>query len=720
MYNTNGSPNQSASTFPDSASRYTQNQEQVEAGVPTSQPQVEVADASCSSNLSHKNNGQLFMQSGFPSMIPGHVAGGGPRGSDTSPLSNSPSNVTDHHSMNKLPSNKHNSSSDREHPSVNGTPEDFPFPHIQYSRSELTRINPYELREEMVNVWTLLSDRALKRGINIEGDGIYWCAAKYETDVVSDGTISLETAEHRLHLYKNVLMKLYPIIVVDKDLSLEELRKNHPTKFVTIMSTASLLLNDVNYQNECIILLNRAYQSVIYDVMLVGSKTFELLECLILLICWYNEPAFYHQLKCNMLTYLMVSMASDLGLAGMSIGMNSASLKYERIIRPQVLVDANSVECRKLWLFVYCCTAGFTNFTRKSAFSLWSKYTEECCEIVEASHLPLDERRVVFFAKLARILEEISTSLYSTGSNPPSILDPKVAYLVLFFEEKLNSLYESVKRHTDIYEPFFHAVQVYLHQMVLYVPYDDSLGRSPFSEYSLAIGRFICSSESINCLSWCLSSSLRCIELFHGQLDEGLASLPFFAYSRYVFCVSMVLKVHTLVLLTPGLQKIFPLSPDHISIVCEISTRLDSISRKFTFSNATLSFSFIIKLLLLFFDRQVQRRLNGKEAKIPDLDIPKKQPTFLDPNDCVNRFSKSSNQYRGESLPGSPLDILSSVAVDSRRQSQVNIDSDKVKKLDKLSDNKSEEEEYPSWLMNDDFWKDMIPNIEAFTGYDVL
>jgi hypothetical protein len=547
--------------------------------------------------------------------------------------------------------------------------------------------------------------------------------ARYETDIVSDGTISLENAENRLRLYREVLMKLYPIINLDPSVTLEELRIDTPTKFLVIMSTTSLIISDdQSRQNECLVLLNRAYEAVVYDVMLVGSKTFELLECLILLTCWYNEPAFYHQLKCNLLTHLMVSMATDLGMAGMSIGKNSPSLKYERIIRPQVLVDATSIECRKLWLFVYCSTATFFTLTRKSTFTLWSRYTEECCELLAVSDLTIEEKRVVFFAKVAHIFEEISTALYSnsTGPSPPSILDPRVIYLVRYFEEKLKTLYESVKYCADMYEPFYHAVQVYLHQLVIYVPYDENLGRTPFSEYSLAVGQFETTSESVSCLSWCLSSSMRCIELFHSQLDEGLAALPFFAFSRYIYCVAMVLKVHTLVLLTPGLDKICPVSPEQIGLIRQVSSRLDLISRKFIFSNSILSFNFIVKLLIMFFDRQVEVGLAGRDGNT-DKATPRRDGL---PNGNVNPIFKPNSQLKkSESLPGSPLDILSTVAVDSRRQSQVNFDtpySMKAKGPVKVSGSGDEEEDYPYWLMSDDFWKDMIPNIEAFTGYDVL
>lgn len=724
LYSSNGAAaiKSNPTLFSDSASRYTQmGRNEGNGQPPMNQP---VANINQPSPMGHSIPTSSSMVSSYVKS--------GPQ-SATPPFAGSPNNVASTSSEYSVPySHKVSVSMAKDHPSVNGTPEDFSLicGPSQPTDQAVTRINSYEIREEMVSLWSLIGERSHKKSLNM--DRSHAQIPSYETDIVSDGTITLARAEMRFALFRDILCKMHPIVFMDRGTSMEELRREKPMKFLAVMSTASLVISDPNQQDESIIIHNRAYEAVIYNVMLVGNKTFELLECLVLLTFWYNEPAFYHQLKCNLLTNLMVSTAVDLGLAGSSIGQNSPSLRYERVLRPQVLVDPTTLECRQIWLYVYCAAASFINLIRIPAYSLWTKYSEECCDLIEASsEIPVEQKRAIFFAKLARIFEEISIALYSTsnGPTPPSISDSRVLFLVRHFEERLKGLYEGAKFYADIYEPFYHAVQVYLHQLVIYVENDESLGRSPFSEYSLAVGHFEITADSVSCLSWCLSSSIRCTELFSTYKDEMLASLPVFAYSRLVYCVSMILKIHCLVLLTPGLEKICPVSSEHIGLIRQVSSRLDLISRKFAFSNALLSSNFIMKLLMVFFDRQIKGLLNGGNSGLRDQDNCSRRDSFLNgnsPSAAPSQFLKPGNpQGKPDSLPGSPLDILSSAAMDSRRQSQAgninNMDTYSMKpKRQRASGSGDGDEDYPFWLMSDDFWKDIIPNIEAFTGYDVL
>lgn len=67
-----------------------------------------------------------------------------------------------------------------------------------------------------------------------------------------------------------------------------------------------------------------------YDVMILGNKTLELLKCLVLINMWYNTPEMYHHQKAHLITHMCITMAFDLGLGGYSTGAASSgpSLRY--------------------------------------------------------------------------------------------------------------------------------------------------------------------------------------------------------------------------------------------------------------------------------------------------------------------------------------------------------------------------------------------------------
>lgn len=75
--------------------------------------------------------------------------------------------------------------------------------------------------------------------------------------------------------------------------------------------------------DTALIINNQSIDSVMYDVMILGNKTLELLKCLVLINMWYNTPEMYHHQKlislhiCVLqwhLTWVLVAILSVLQL----------------------------------------------------------------------------------------------------------------------------------------------------------------------------------------------------------------------------------------------------------------------------------------------------------------------------------------------------------------------------------------------------------------------
>jgi hypothetical protein len=628
--------------------------------------------------------------------------------------------------------------------SLNGTPEDLEVDYMRNGQSFRvdTGVKVEVIREEMVQLWNTLQQKCTLRLQLMESSSANPRVPTAKTDVISRGIISMENARVRLEIYRNIIYPKYPLIHVADEVTLEQFREEQPTLFLCVMATTSMAVTDPGQFEACLILHNRAYEAVVYDTMLVGSMTFELLQCLILLTYWYNEPEFYHRHKSHQLAILAHSMAQDLGIGGMLVSSRNASLRFERIVTPQVLVDAKNIHCRKLWLSSYCASMNLLSVSRKASLSIWSEYTEECCEMVGSSEVLLpEEKRIVQFAQLAHVFEDISKAFYSGGrrSKPPDIADVETKYLVAHFEARLKRIYDAVTASHNVsvsFLPYYHAVNAYLHQSVIYVPYSEGLGRSPFSDYSLAVDATFFSADAVHCILACYSSATKALELFNDLTVEQYAMLPLFNYTRLVFCASALLKLRALSICNVAFHEACPVPVSKLDLLYGILDKMNEVGDRYPFSNSAVCFSFVIKLLMCHFDGQVHYILGEKnrgpqdeEAKArhhaqmhPQVDpaltgFAENQSSQSSNAPCVGMYPSSNAATASGSdsgVPGSPLDVLSSAALDTHRRSLA-VPAELARR-----GRSEEQDDFPVWLSSDDFWKDLMPNVEAFTGYDVM
>lgn len=614
---------------------------------------------------------------------------------------------------------------DAGHPSLDGTPEEL---EADAAVGQVdTGVDIGAIKAELMASWNKVVERSSRRLELLENQPVQKIPT-YETDVVSQGIITTEEAEKRIKIYRSRFYEAHPLVLIP-ELPLDEFRREYPTLFLTVMSITSLVM-ETNDLDKFVLLQNKAMETVVYTTMVVGQKSFELLQCAVLLTFWYNDAEVQCHQKYHLLSNLAVSIAIDLGLNG-SVFDAAKGYKYEKILRPQALVDPKTVECRRLWLCVYCCTINFTIVIRRPIYSLWSSYMEECCEVIENSDLPEREKRIVKYAQMTHLFEEISRAFISEcGKPPPDVEDSKTKFILRYFERQLIDLYE--KSSIPRLEPYFNSIQIHIHQAALYVPLNSTLGRSPFSEYSLALGMKKCTSEVVNCAMWCFSSCTKCLDLMVEMNIEDLSTMPMFTYTRIIFCVAMLLKLRSLSLTSAEFTKICPMDTTSLDRLYNIQRKLDELVGKYPFCNPAVTSKFVINLLLFHFDRQVNNYLDSMRQTSNSSNnnninsnkpINKRlsvaggskglSPSMDNDNDQQNRRPSSANHK----IPGSPLEILSSVAVSGSQDNNQQATNPNGTVYQQPTSN---EELDPNWLLTDDFWKDVVPNVEAFMGYDIM
>uniref|UniRef100_A0A060TCE2 ARAD1D41074p n=1 Tax=Blastobotrys adeninivorans TaxID=409370 RepID=A0A060TCE2_BLAAD len=625
---------------------------------------------------------------------------------------------------------RHKLAKDRKHPAVNGTPEDL---EVDLKNGKVdTGVDVFLLKDRLMSRWDILKLRSEKRMNYIEETPVHKTPS-LNNDVVTMGIISYDDAVRRLDMYKNYILRLHPVVSVDVDCTVDQLRQEQPCLFLTIMSVTSLAVKassdaHSNDNSETAMTLNIiAYQTVVYEAMVVGTKTFEILQCVLLLIFWYNEPELQSSSKHSQLAMLAVSIANDLGINGSAImNKNPFAQKYDAIIRPQTLVDPTTIECRKTWLAVYCAVINISMIVRRPLVTLWSRYVEECCDVLENADIPFDQRRLALFARLTRVYEEISHAFAGEiRSVPCDVSDLRSKYLMKYFDNRLSELrqkYDSFM--SPRFYAYYHAIRIFLHQWALYTPLNET-GRAPFSEFSLALGTIKCTPEVVDCVSVCYSSGVECVESMANMPPEELAQLPMFSYTRAIFAVSMLLKLRALHLTTPQFRNACPVK-DVLPLIETVVKKMDIVIRTYPYANSSVTFYIIVHILLVHFDRMLNWYFEMQNGGKPD--------TANGNTDSLRRLSMAAGKINqgqeglgkrkrsvinDQNIPGSPLDILSSVAVGGMNSEATNDDNTNSTANHGSSDNVGEIA-MSQWFMDGDFWKDLVPNVEAFSGYDLM
>lgn len=533
-------------------------------------------------------------------------------------------------------------------------------------------------------------------------------------DAVTQGIISIKEAEYRLQVYKSRLYKVYPLILVPDDVTIDDLRRDSPFLFLTIMSVSSMLMridevedlpedkeaenngsskSNVNLPNSpkskpkteplgkrskkaervfktAVSMNNQCTDSIMYEIMIVGNKSLELLKCMILVNLWYNTPEMYHHQKAHLITHISITMAFDLGLGGHGQGaassgpslqqtwaankpsfltsestsnqvsnsgsrygslgnitdswngmgntnINSSSqnsghnnykdIKYDRPLRPNMLLDPHSYASRKMWLCVYTCSINVALVIKRPVYMMWSKYTEECCQMLEQPDRPEDERTVSVIARLYHLLEQLSSALQTNDpQTPPNFSDPQTQSLIKYFDWQLQSLSHNMNQLiSQTYKITFHAIQLLMYESVLYIPYSPALGRSPYTEYSLAIGVLEITMSSTQAIGNCYYASTTMIEILNNLPLIKLCCLPMGSYLRVVLAVSILLKLRTLYLTVPGMRTVCNVSKQDIKQISILLERFDELNSIYVFANSALNYSLVLRLLVYHYERQL-------------------------------------------------------------------------------------------------------------------
>ncbi|ODQ65160.1 hypothetical protein NADFUDRAFT_66263 [Nadsonia fulvescens var. elongata DSM 6958] len=467
------------------------------------------------------------------------------------------------------------------------------------------------VRERVMRSWIYLSriaDTRMKM-LDTAGSSFAYPLGPHN-DVIANGTISMKEAQVRLDHYRDRISPRFYVLPIPAELTVEEFRQNRPLLFLGIMNTASIVLEGPEYLDSSFKLLIINFRTLMNEVVVVGNKSFEVLQCLVLTILWYNSPELYHHQKAYMFNFITASIANDLGISGSYEGPIRAhsSFKYDKIIHPYILSDPRTKDCRRLWLCIYFSSINTCLLNRRQTAVGWNEYTEECCQVLESEGSPHFDIKLAKFARLMESLEAMTKTFHSTDVRPPlDFNDPRTRYLVNTFKKKLDLVYEDKRIKMDyILEVTYHSLLIYLHETSIYCLMHDDNSRTPFSEYALNYNIKL-TPAIIEAISYLTDSSTKCIEAFGNLTIQELSVLPIYYYARMAFSASMVLKLRALCYVVPGFSDICPLndSDESLKLLAKLEDKLEEVRHQIPFANSAATFTFILRLLVFHYDKQI-------------------------------------------------------------------------------------------------------------------
>ncbi|KAF7187983.1 Transcriptional regulator WAR1 [Pseudocercospora fuligena] len=354
-----------------------------------------------------------------------------------------------------------------------------------------------------------------------------------------------------------------PAVVFPQGTTAEQVWKEKPILYVCILSAGS---SGILHPDTCKQLSRETIRAMADCVVCNGAKSLELIQAMQVIALWYKPPEKAEQTNFYQIIHMAAVMAIDIGL-GKRFNASKARRGFggphsDYAPGPHLMLPINSdtIEARRAWLGCYYLCASASMVLRRPNLVHWTKYMQECVDILETSSEALPSDKLFCqHIKIQHICEEVSVQFLMDDSTASiSITDPKVTYTLNVLENDLKKWSEDIpaelKSHSGL-RFFEHVASLYLHEIALHFNHNIDDFRLPFTEESL---------KSVNNSTEKLTQNQiaaleACRKAAHGLLDhmlsfdvETVKVLPMLIFFvRCTYAIVILIKMHVAIT-TPG------------------------------------------------------------------------------------------------------------------------------------------------------------------------
>lgn len=352
-------------------------------------------------------------------------------------------------------------------------------------------------------------------------------------DLVSQGYLTIEDALKRIELYNTRMFPKHPHVTIPDVKQVELFRIEQPFLFNAVMSVTNAIHPGPLNNDTALSIENFATMGVAIEVMVTGTKSVELIKCLLLLSLWYNNPEMFRNRRYHILNVLSVTLLHDLGIVAKPTEFceNSKETTNEY---------TTNLEYRKLVMTLYSVTVSFCLILRRAIFVKWTPFVEECCAELENCN---DQgwREFAVFLRLNHQLDRIHNIVHSPDvcerSATPSF------YIIHEMQNVLNQIKTKLSKTNHAYRAYYYSVEAYLHEPILsqVLIHDNNISSDVhLNEKAVKL--------IVNCTTACLNS----IQEFNKIPIIDLAAMPLCYASRIIYTAGMLLRLRYLILLLPS------------------------------------------------------------------------------------------------------------------------------------------------------------------------
>ncbi|CCK70663.1 War1p KNAG_0E04100 [Huiozyma naganishii CBS 8797] len=433
-------------------------------------------------------------------------------------------------------------------------------------------------------------------------------------DPVSIGIISMDEANIRLDLYRNVVSKQskLPIVGIEEHLTVNQLRKEKPIFFSVVMSIVSTVMTETQTNRDTVMKLDSFVINLIsMQIFKLNNKSIEVVEALVTLCMWYNFLEWSNKTRYHLFNYICCCMTKDLGPTSVnkSFGMFSDEDPYKykpRIKTPLELAENGPV----LILLVYISALNISIFLRQAVNATWNSLTDGAFQTVEKAiskyengnsndsnvNLDLEQcKMIILFARLNRLLEKIHINLHESfvmnQENEDIDFSFTVEYikrLIIKYQNDLNSILTEIPKSRERMLAFYYSVEAYLHQFTLNHYFKNVTDKQNLTSVPENV-----SIAFVNCYHCCCQSLNEFLKL----PNTLISSLPLFHMSRIIYIVGLlILKIRYSVVALPVFHHLTELTDGSIDLVKRVTQKLEAVSELYPYNNTLYKFQYVIAL----------------------------------------------------------------------------------------------------------------------------
>ncbi|KAI9705231.1 MAG: hypothetical protein M1820_005229 [Bogoriella megaspora] len=357
--------------------------------------------------------------------------------------------------------------------------------------------------------------------------------------------VSLANQNRIWDRYVQEMSRQVPTVVFTPETTADEIRDTKPVLFLALLNAGSIGI--LEYETQASITVELISQ--LGDLIIKkGDKSLELVQAIQIACFWFKPPPETDMTNYYQLIHLAAVMAIDLGLGRRQSASRTRNPHYRRIAFP----NADTIESRRAWLGCYFLCASTSMILRRPNLLGWTKYLEECVEILSTSPEAYQSDRLLCeYIKIQHISEVIGAEFaMDDPSASVSINDPKITYQIREFEQDLKDWRKNVPKNLDApaLDVSFHVCNLYLHEIVMHVNHNVDDFRVPVTEESLkgiaALGDKL-TSVQINAITQCHQAAVSVLETYTSVDWNTIRQLPMFLYFvRIVYALVILLKLY--------------------------------------------------------------------------------------------------------------------------------------------------------------------------------